>query len=66
MKIYFDILECGRNLLDRLGVTYQRAFMATPQDKYNTEMLENLIKVNNKEGESLSNERLRQAVSDVR
>ena len=40
--------------------------MATPQDEYYTEMLENLIKVNNHEGEPLSNERLRQAVIDVR
>ena len=27
---YFNILECGRNLLDRLDVMYQRAFMAIP------------------------------------
>ena len=26
---YFNIFECGRNLLDKLDVTYQRAFMAT-------------------------------------
>ena len=25
----FNIFECGRNLLDQLKVTYQRAFMAT-------------------------------------
>ena len=30
VKLYFNIFECGRNLLDRLNVTYQRAFMATP------------------------------------
>ena len=27
--IYFSIFECGRNLLDKLGVTYQRAFTAS-------------------------------------
>ena len=27
---YFNILECGRNLLDQLDVTYQRAFTASP------------------------------------
>ena len=27
---YFNIFECGRNLLDQLDVTYQRAFIATP------------------------------------
>ena len=66
MKSYFHIFECERNLLDRLDVTYQRAFMATPQDKYYTQMLKNIIKVHNCEGEPLSNERLRQAVIDVR
>ena len=28
--IYFNTFECGRNLLDQLDVTYQRAFMASP------------------------------------
>ena len=27
---YFNIFGCGRNLLDQLDVTYQRAFMASP------------------------------------
>ena len=27
---YFNIFECGRNLLDQLDVKYQRAFMASP------------------------------------
>ena len=40
--------------------------MANPQDKYYTDMLENLIKVNNREGGPFSNERLQQAVIDVR
>ena len=26
----FNIFECGRNILDQLDVTHQRAFMATP------------------------------------
>ena len=26
---YFNIFECGRNLLDQLDVTYQRAFIAS-------------------------------------
>ena len=65
MKRYFNIFKCGRNLLDRLDVTYQQAFMANPQDLYYTEMLDNLIKVNNHQGEPSSNERLRQEVIDV-
>ena len=27
---YFNIFQCGRNILDQLEVTYKRAFMATP------------------------------------
>ena len=26
---YFNIFECGRNILDKLDVTYQRAFAAS-------------------------------------
>ena len=66
VKHYFNIFGCGRNLLDRIDVTYKQSFMATPQANYYTEMLENLFKMNNLRGEPLSNERLRQAVIDVR
>ena len=31
VKIYFNIFECGRNILYSLDVTYQRVFMATPK-----------------------------------
>ena len=31
---YFNIFECGRNLLDRLDGTYGRVCMATPKEKY--------------------------------
>ena len=44
VKRYSNIFECGGNLLDRLDVTYQRAFMATPQDKYYTRSLEDTDK----------------------
>ena len=40
--------------------------MATPQDKYYTKMLENIVKINNQNSEPFSNERLWQAVVDVR
>ena len=44
---YFNIFECGRNLLDQLNVTYQRVFMTTSaQDEYYKEMTKNLIKAN--------------------
>ena len=55
---YFNIFECGRNLLDQLDVTYQRAFMATSaQDGYYKEMTKSLIKVNI-EGGKLCNENI--------
>ena len=30
---YFNIFECGRNILNRLDVTYERACMATPKEE---------------------------------
>ena len=67
VKSYFNIFECGRNLLYRLDVKYQRAFIATPSEHdYYKDMLKNLIKVNNNEGGPLCNEKLRQAVIDLR
>ena len=47
---YFNIFECGRNLLDQLDVTHQPAFMATPEDEYYKEMTKSLIKPNNEGG----------------
>ena len=47
VKSHFNIYECGRNLLDRLDVTYQRAFMAIPKDKYYNVLLDTLSKDNN-------------------
>ena len=44
---YFNIFECGRNLLDQLYVTYQQAFMATSaQDEYYKKMTKSLVKAN--------------------
>ena len=65
VKSYFNIYECGRNLLDQLDVTYQRAFMATPKDKYYNALLDTLVKDNNLRGEPLSNQNIQKSVSDV-
>ena len=63
---YFNIFECGRNLLDQLDVKYQHAFMATSsQDEYYKEMTKILIKANI-EGGKLCNEKIQQAVIDLR
>ena len=66
LKSYPKIFKCGRNILGILAVTYQPAFMATPQDKYYTRMLENPVEMNDRNSEIFSNEKLRQSVSDVR
>ena len=39
--------------------------MFTPQDKYYMRLLDDLVKMNNRNGEPLSNKKLRQAFSDV-
>ena len=63
---YFNIYKCGRNILYQLGVTYQRAFKSTQaEDEYYKEMTKSLIKANN-EGGKLCNEKVRQAVIDLR
>ena len=52
---YFNIFECGRNILDQLEVMYQWAFMATPisegfyfpspaRERYYDKMAESFIK----------------------
>ena len=59
---YFNIFECGINLLDQLDFTYQQAFMATStQDEYYEEMTKSIIKANI-EGVKLCNEKIQQAV----
>ena len=65
VKSYFKIYECGRNILDRLDVTHQRAFMSTPKDKYYNGLLGTIVKDNNLRDESLSNEKIQQAVGKV-
>ena len=62
---YFNIFECGGNILDRLGVTYERVCMDTPKEKYYTNLLKSLVDNNNRNGAPLSNEKIRQAVSIV-
>ena len=50
VKSYFNIYNCGRNLLDRLDVTHQQVFMSTPKDKYYNALLDTLVKDNNIRG----------------
>ena len=36
--IYFNIFECGKNILNRIDATCKRACTSTPRDKYYTEL----------------------------
>ena len=55
---YFNIFECGRNILSRLGVTYDQACMANPKVKYYMTIVEALIDYNDRHNVPLSNEKL--------
>ena len=64
---HFNIFEYGRNILDQLDVTYQRAFMATSaQDEYYKEMTKSLIKANIGSDGKICNEKIQRAVIDFR
>ena len=62
---YFNIFECGRDLLNRLDVTYEQACMGNnnPKDKYYTKLLETVIDYNDHHNAPLSNENIRQEIS---
>ena len=62
---YFNILKCGRNILNRLDVTYEWACMATPREKYYEEILETIVNYNDCHNAPLSNKNLQQALSTV-
>ena len=62
---YFNIFECSGNILDILDLTYERACMATPKEKYYTKLLKTLVDGNNRNGAPLSNEKIKQKVSIV-
>ena len=42
----FNIFECGKNILNRLYVTCERAYMANSRNKYYTEMLRTITDYN--------------------
>ena len=56
MTSYFNIFKCGRNILGRLDVTYERACMVTPKDKYYNTFLNTLVDENIHKDKPLSKE----------
>ena len=61
----FNVFECGRKLLDRLDVSYERTCMATPKEEYYMDMLDNLNEHNRRHVQRLSSKNLQEAVIRV-
>ena len=71
---YFNIFECGRNLLYQLDVMYQRAFTASPvqeglykispaRERYYDRMANNIIEASVGSDETINNDDLHKAVT---
>ena len=65
MPSYFNIFECGRNILNKLDVTYEKACMANTRDKYFEKMLETLVDYSDNHNAPLYNKKFKQAISTV-
>ena len=73
---YFNIFECGRNLLDQLDVMYQRAFMASPvqeeyytspaKERYYEQLTKSLINSNAESDRTIKNGKLNQEITDLK
>ena len=74
---YFNIFDCGRNILDQIDVTYQRAFMATPvpeghyipspaQDRYYDTLAKRLINSTVKSDGTINNDKLNEAITQLK
>ena len=53
---YFNIFECGKNILNRLDMTYEQAYMDTPRDKYYKKTFKTLVDYNDCNNAPFSNE----------
>ena len=71
---YFNIFECGRNLLDQVDVTYQRLFMASPvkeglyqpstaRERYYDQIADNIIEANVQSNGTINYEELHKAIT---
>ena len=75
--IYFNIFRCGRNILDQVDVTYQRAFMASPvqegyykplpeRGRYYDQLAKSLINSNFGSGRTINNDKLNEAITQLK
>ena len=71
---YFNIFECGRNILDQLDVTYQRALTASPvqqvlyqispaRDRYYDMMADHIEETNVGSEVTINKEELRKSIT---
>ena len=74
---YFNIFECGRNILYQLDVTYQRVFMASPvregyympspaRERYYDQLAKSLINSNAGTDGAINNDKINQAITDLK
>ena len=74
---YFNIFECGRNLLDQLDVAYQRAFMASPvqegyyqpspeRERYYDKLVKSLINSTVGSDGTINNDNLNEAITQFK
>ena len=56
---YFNLFECGNNILNRIDVTYKRACMTTSRDIFYTEIFKTLTDYNGRNNTPLLNEKIR-------
>ena len=64
-KIYFNIFECGKNILNKLDALCGLAYMTTPRDKYCMELLRTVTDFNDHNGAPFSNEKIKYAIHRV-
>ena len=72
---YFNIFQCGRNLLDKLDVMYQRAFIESPvreeyytspeRERYYNQLIKILINSNVGSDGTINNDKINQAITDL-
>ena len=74
---YFNIFECGRNILDQLDVTYQRTLMASPaqeglyqpspeRERYYDKLVDSLIKSKIGSDETINNDELDKSITQLK
>ena len=62
---YFNIFECGKNILNRLDVTCEQACMSIQEEEYYTDIWETMIENNGCTKTLLSKEKLLQAINTI-